>query len=358
MKKLLTIIMVLSCLVVTALPPAIIPVGPGRQTQQGFSWDASNPKFRARPGTVFQLDPGTYAMNIKFVGLKGTADSPIIIRNTPGQITKVTSPVNYCLYFVDCQYIKIQGDNINNFIISNPFNPGLIVNGFLSHVEISKVQVCNTGGPGIMVKCDPTCTSSADNWTIHEVSVHDCYVHNTGCEGLYIGSTFYHGKQMVCDNQTVTIMPPAIIDCKIYNNTVVYTGWTGIEISNCKKTLCSNNIVLYDSRALNPVHMAGFMINGGSAGTWTNNLVQFGFGTPIQCFGTDTVHITKNQLSHTDSVSHCPSIYINDKEANQNTLYIVDSNTGQTNQLPVIRAFCTPKVSSFINNQNKIIFVK
>jgi hypothetical protein len=74
------------------------------------------------------------------------------------------------------------------FLIDDAFSKdglsGLAIGGGASHFEVEFLEVARAEFAGIVVKTDDD-----GNATMRDVSLHDLYVHDTGSEGLYLGST-------------------------------------------------------------------------------------------------------------------------------------------------------------------------
>ena len=68
---------------------------------------------------------------------------------------------------------------------------------------------------GIYGKDDPDCTfkSTRDKFTQYNTIIHDCFITNTGDEGMYIGSSFYSGETLTCNGKD-TLIFPHLLRCK------------------------------------------------------------------------------------------------------------------------------------------------
>ena len=95
---------------------------------------------------------------------------------------------------------------IDDFTTAEGNPSGLAVGGGATDFEIDFVEIRRVGFAGMLLKTDNDETATMNN-----VRIHDTYVHDTGSEGIYMGST--QG-------------PPqhTITNLKFYNNRVVRTG--------------------------------------------------------------------------------------------------------------------------------------
>lgn len=89
---------------------------------------------------------------------------------------------------------------------------GLAVRGGATDFEIEYVEIARTEFAGIMAKTDSTASATMAN-----VALHDNYIHDTGSEGLYIGSTQAQPQHQ-------------IRDWRIYNNRILRTGTEAIQL--------------------------------------------------------------------------------------------------------------------------------
>jgi Right handed beta helix region len=167
-------------------------------------------------------------------------------------------------------------------------------------------------------------------------SIHNNYVHHTGTEGMYIGSTAYEGTRLICDSVTVNRFPPVLDTVEVYENEVSYTGWDGIQISDAIHVKCYRNTIMYDSQKDTPDQNCGLIIGGGASGDFFENTIEHGKGYAINCFGKGPVGIIKNTIVM-DSASNKIAVYISDKLADKATNYTIFLNDIQTSFLPVLK---------------------
>lgn len=95
---------------------------------------------------------------------------------------------------------------------------GLAVYGGATDFEIEHLEIARVGFAGIMAKTDSSASATMSN-----VALHDNYIHDTGSEGLYIGSTQAQPQH-------------AIRNWRIYNNRILRTGTEAIQLSQLTGT--------------------------------------------------------------------------------------------------------------------------
>jgi len=243
-----------------------------------------------QPGDTICLMAGMRGA-LYFKNITGTSEQPVVIINKGGQ-SIIDSDLAYGLKFVNCQYIKLSGAGDENYEygiaiqnVSSGYGIGLESKS--SDFEIEHLEISNTSVSGIVAKTDPDCTYTAvrDSFTMYNINIHDNYIHHTGNEGMYIGSSMFLGHYISeCD----TVLYPHIIDgVEIYNNRVEYTGWDAIQVgsalNNCN---VHDNEIFKDSQAEISYQMSGIMINVGSTCDVYNNKIIDGKGTGIINQGT------------------------------------------------------------------------
>ncbi len=221
----------------------------------------------------------------------GTEDQPITFINSNGQVLFDTDHF-YGIKIANCSFIKFLGNGYEGidygFKIKRVANgSGMSIDELSTNVEVSNVEISNTLIAGLYAKTDPDCTfaSSRDNFTMYSLHIHDCYFHDIGDEGMYIGHSKYE-QGVYLDACDTTIFPHLIKDVKIYNNILEHCGWDGIQVSSSDED-CSiyNNIIRYDSDKETLYQMSGILIGGGSRCNCYNNEIYDGKGDGIDILG-------------------------------------------------------------------------
>jgi hypothetical protein len=216
----------------------------------------------------------------------GTEEQPIVLINKDGQVL-INSDLSYGLKFAQSKNIIISGSGNQNdtygiAIQSVTQGSGLQIGDLSTNFEVEHLEIANVKITGIVAKTDPNCIYAADraNFTMYNVNIHDNYIHHTGNEGMYIGSSFFLG-QYISDCDT-TLFPHIIDGVQIYNNRVEYTGWDGIQVGSALYNCAVHDNAIYkDSQAEASYQMSGIIINPGSSCNVFNNRIIDGQGTGI-----------------------------------------------------------------------------
>jgi parallel beta helix pectate lyase-like protein/type IX secretion system substrate protein len=237
--------------------------------------------------------------------IHGTQQQPITIINKQGAVVINTDHV-YGIKFDNCSHIIFTGtgDNQINYGIQVKRvggGAGMSVDNKSTNIEIEFVEVSFTEIGGIYAKTEPyqgDCDNliTRENFTMFDLKIHDCYIHDIGDEGFYVGSSKYTG-QTVYQCESVVVLPHVIEGVEIYNNIVENTGWDGIQVSsaasNCK---IYNNIIRNDSFEEELYQMSGILIGGGSQCDCYNNQIYDGYGDGIDVFGMGNMKIFNNLI--------------------------------------------------------------
>lgn len=280
---------------------------------------------------------------IQFSNISGSRQKYVVVINAGGLCEIKTSSLPYGISIRNCHYFKLTGntDKKTEYGIRvsevNHEGAGIGISNKSDHITLAFTEVCNTQGPGILCKTEPDCNTSAENYTQRNIFLHHNYVHHTGTEGLYIGSTAFEGVKLTCDSAIKTILPPMLDSVFIFDNVVEYTGWDGIQVSNAKNVNCMGNHIGYDSQKQVEWQNCGLIIGGGTSGEFTHNFIIHGKGYGINCFGNGEVVIKHNHLVLDDDNKKV-AIYLNNKLGDDKTHYKVANNIIETTFLPAIKA--------------------
>lgn len=269
------------------------------------------------PGNTFQIDGTAYqagdvicllAGNKDYLllqNIQGTEAQPITITNKGGAVLIDTDHF-YGIKFYNCKHIILSGSGVEGLdygiqVKRVGAGAGISIDYYSSNVEIESVEIAHTAIAGIYAKTEPfqgDCDQlvTRDNFTMFDLKIHDCYLHDIADEGLYIGSSKYTG-QVVHQCNDVVVLPHVIEGVEIYNNIIEHTGWDGIQVSSAPVD-CSihDNIVRNDSYAAYPGQMSGILIGGGSKCDCYNNKIYDGTGDGIDVFGMGFMKIYNNLI--------------------------------------------------------------
>ncbi len=236
--------------------------------------------------------------------IHGTESNPITIINNGGQVIFDTDHF-YGIKLANCSFIKFMGNGSEDFTYGFKVKrvgqgAGFSIDELSTNIEVSNVEISNTLIAGLYAKTDPDCsfTSSRDNFTMYSLHIHDCYFHDIGDEGMYIGhSKYVQGVHLECDGNDTIIYPHVIKDVKVYNNILEHLGWDGIQVSSAVEN-CSihDNIIRYDSEKEITYQMSGILIGGGSSCDCYNNQIFDGKGDGIDVLGLGNFKVFNNLI--------------------------------------------------------------
>ena len=252
------------------------------------------------PGDTVCLSSGTRSfLWIRY--LHGTAEAPIVIINNIGPVD--VSNFYYGIKIDSCSHVKLSGKgvaHINYGIrIHDISGGGVSIEGLSTDIEVEGLEITEVELAGIFAKSDPDCDflSTRDKYVFRNLSIHDNYVHHTGMEGFYIGSSFYEGKELYCNGKDTLVYPHLIKGVKVYNNRIDHAGWDGIQVSSSDSSCyIYNNDVSYDSDSEEYNQMSGILIGGGSKCDCYNNVIIDGKGVGINVFGLGDQSIYNNLI--------------------------------------------------------------
>ena len=144
-----------------------------------------------KPGAVVCLKGGATYKNITFKNIRGTAANPIIIKNCGGTVTFNATGTFYGIKTQLSSHFRITGGTGSTYGIKVIGGQHSVTLEYLTtNVEFDHVEVAKSGFSGIMAKTDPSCDNATirGNFVMYDVKIHDNYVHDTGGEGMYLGT--------------------------------------------------------------------------------------------------------------------------------------------------------------------------
>lgn len=222
------------------------------------------------PGDVVCVMAGEYEF-IRFQHIQGSEGDPVVITNCGGAVNVRNTTRAYAIIFeADSRHFHMTGTGTEGveygFTASCPdVDPwpgvGLWMQGRSTNYEIDHVEVFETGFAGVMSKTDPLCDGSADQdvFVQRDVRLHHLYVHDTGGEGFYVGSTQSAGHEISCDGMQEVHQPHFLEGIEIDHVIVENTGWDGMQVGMAREG-CSvhDNVIrnvgldneLYQTRGL------------------------------------------------------------------------------------------------------------
>jgi hypothetical protein len=254
--------------------------------------DNRNPNVNIEPGDTIYLLPGK-RYNIAFRDIVGTKTKPIIITNKDGRVVIGDSSF-VGISFQYCSFIKLSGKGEKGIeygikIAQVARGSGIGIDLKSTDFELEFLEIARTKYAGIVAKTDVSKDFSAcrDSFLMKNISIHDCYLHHIGNEGMYIGSTKYTvGEKVNINGKEERVLPHLIKGLKVYNNTLEHIGWDGLQICSATED-CQiyNNKIIYDSEEMVYNQMSGIMLGSGSKCDCYNNFILDGNGSGIEIFG-------------------------------------------------------------------------
>ena len=165
--------------------------------------------------------PSGWKNHLNISGVFGVSGNPIIITNSSDAKISITEVMTVSPYgsisIVNSRYIVLDGSNY----YSETYGISM-ANGYYGirlyqseDIEMKYIEIMDTKYPGIQWQ--------KGTWpafqNVENMIVHNCYIHDTGTEGIYLGSSNFDPT-----------LYPSFKDCKIYSNVVEDTGWDGIQL--------------------------------------------------------------------------------------------------------------------------------
>ena len=268
-----------------------------------------NPYSALLPGDTILLTKGTRPFII-FKNIIGTAEHPITIINQGGTV-EINSDHYFGISIRKSKFLKLSGagdtTSLYGIRIFNRIGSGLSIGDFSSDFEIEYVEVGNSQHSGITAKTEPFCGFDRNTFIQENTVIHHCYVHDTGTEGMYIGSTFYQGQTVQCNGVPNIVLPALLRNVDIHHNRVENTGWDGIQVASAINTTIHHNLIKHDSQQLADWQMTGITLGEGSTGEIYNNKVIEGEGMGIYSKGLGDVLIYNNQVIRPGFKNNLPS---------------------------------------------------
>ena len=302
---------------------------------------------------------------LQIKNIAGTVSNPILIKNKTGkiiQITQTNSNSTYGITFHGCKNIIVSGKEgntsfnlrVKNFV--NTSSMGITFDRNTKNVELAYCEIGYIGSQGVQYKSPEPYNGSntiADTSYCREYvqlgglgvgKFHDNYIHHTGSEGIYIGSTAYNqfdgtpininqnfanslplNSSIFYFNNSWRFIPHFADTILIYNNVTDSTGWDGIQVAMAKYYQVFNNKVNYYGIKKEYNQMYGIIIGSPCVGETYNNTVNTGSGSAIQCFGVKNKFynnlIIRPNLNSKETVWWAiNAIYFNDKICTPQTL--------------------------------------
>ncbi|NVO20219.1 MAG: T9SS type A sorting domain-containing protein [Bacteroidetes bacterium] len=233
----------------------------------------------------------TRTQTIKFTNLTGSANSPIVIINSGGQVCINDSIVWGALTFDNCKYIKVSGRGSSScyygFKLSAHYC-GLSFAEFSSDCEAENIEIYHTLFFGIYAKKDFGGNPPFPYPRFNNLVIHDVYIHNVE-EGMYVGETKSPGMEFH--------------HVRLYNNLVTQTGREAIQLANCVEDVeVYNNFCSYAGLAGIYAQSNNLQVGGNTIGRYYNNILIHAKENGLICLGSGDIEVFNNYVSDNDGI--------------------------------------------------------
>lgn len=224
-----------------------------------------------------------------FIGQPG---KPIIIKNCGGKVVIGGPDINNGILFNNSKYFRLTGTGDNSIPYgihiteTKDGSQGVAAVAYCSNFEIDHLEIEKVGFAGIMAKTDPTCSNNnaeRPNFTMHDISIHNNYIHDIKGEGVYLGNSFYTGTSVYCDYMQY---PHEIKGVRVFQNIFENTGYESIQVGSAVSDCEIFNNQIYNYGTLNiSAQNNGIQIGKGTTGKVYNNFIKKGMGAGIMVQG-------------------------------------------------------------------------
>ncbi len=179
---------------------------------------------------------------LRLYNLEGTEDAPIEVVNCEGVVDISNDDRGYGISGDGIAHLHLTGTGESDAeygfrVRASKDGPdysasGVVFGGLSTNYELDHIEVYETGFAGFSLKTEPRCDGSANlgQFVQHETRVHHNWVHDTGGEGFYLGSTGYGGREYSCDGTPTILYPHEHHGFYIHHNLVEDTGWDGMQV--------------------------------------------------------------------------------------------------------------------------------
>ncbi len=266
----------------------------------------SNSNFSYQPGDTLVLrasgNPYSY---FSLQGIQGTALKPIVIINEGGQV-QLSSGFG----FKDCAFIKLTGSGSADrygFKIesSNSSGVGIDISNKSKNVDVSKIEITRKAY-GFWIKNEASCDATVNNWVLDQISVSDCYIHHTGSQAFYMGSTSPSGtRSIVCNGATVYPKPSRLGNIRIFNNIIDYTGRSAIQLSAASEgsNEIYNNTISNSGTQFDIQQGNGILLGGYTRAFIHDNTITSTYASGIFSLGSGLMRIENNRIDKSGTLS-------------------------------------------------------
>lgn len=284
-------------------------------------------RYDVQPGEVVCLEPGARPFLV-LNGLQGRPDAPITLTNCPGGTARLGGD-RFGIVLRHSKHLRVVGsaspDDRLGLVVDGggEAKVGVSVDQRSTDVELGFLEIKNTTFAGIVAKTEDANAGvlPEERFVLQNLHVHDTYVHHTGGEGMYLGSS------------TVGPGQHRLTGLRVHNNVVAQAGWDGIQVSNATDDAEVHHNVIYQSGTKGQsFHGNGLQIGGNAAGAYHHNLIVDSHIWGLAVFGTGRIDVEKTLISGSQGV------FVDDRKATRPDVPIrVRANSFQNIQGTVVQ---------------------
>jgi parallel beta-helix repeat protein len=250
----------------------------------------------APPGATLCLAAGRRGA-LRLVGLRGTADAPIIVVNHGGVVDIDASDAYAGIEIEDSEHLRVTGAGVARRcgadhpetrqdcgIRIHGGHNGLTGKVRTQHLTVDHVEVGEVSSSGMGVHDKDL---DRDEWVQRDIAFRDVYLHDIGTEGHYHGSSEYTGGDAI------------LLDgVEIVRNLVVRTGRDGIQVGSAPwNCTIADNVVAEAGLDGDAAHAFGIIVNRGASCDVIGNRVSDSAGTGIYDQGLHGQRIADNTVT-------------------------------------------------------------
>ncbi|MBN2746578.1 MAG: right-handed parallel beta-helix repeat-containing protein [Bacteroidales bacterium] len=291
----------------------------------------------AKPGDTVYLMAGKRDY-LLVENIHGSADSAIVFINHNG-VVSINTNHYFGISFTNCTHFKITGTGISSIDygidiqkVSN--GAGMGIGCKSSFCEVDHIRFANTLIGGLYIKSDPDTSFSTvrDSFLLENVFIHHNLFENNGDEGMYIGSTKYHGQVISFHGKDTLVLPHLLKNVIIASNRIFNAGWDGIQLSSASfNSEIRDNLIVNSSHRGSHNQMSGIMLGGGTKANCFNNMIIGGKGSGIVGAGLGGQMIYNNIIVNAGE-NYAPG----DLMKMQHGIYIGDISTASDSSYKII----------------------
>lgn len=240
--------------------------------------------FEKKPDILVVSSKNAYMQPLHFSSL-----SNLMVVGEGRVDLKVGPSFAYVVKFSKCTDVSFTGDIHVSGGKQDPAQGsiGISVGQRSSDIEIAGIEVSGTGFAGIMAKDDG---AFFGEFVMRNISIHDCKIHHTGGEGVYIGNSALvtSGKR---NHLTENV--------HVFKNHFYQNKWDAIQTGCGVGSMVYQNLIEDFGIADRPGQRNGIQFGMGTSGECYDNTIRRGRGNGVIVLGTG-VTVKKNRIFYAD----------------------------------------------------------